>query len=384
MKNINSEIIKNLFIGMIGILLIFLPNNKLNILYMLINMVLIIISLYQIIKAKKNKQKNIEAEIACFILTIMLILLVINFNVYINTLSIIIFIYILGIGIIKFISIFIYDSLPISKKRIVLLSIFDELIAIIFLILIHQNNHNFSYITGLYFAIQCFKNLYYYHNNKQNINIFKIPSLILSTKPYRDFLKISNKHLHNNEDKCQVEILIHVKNTRRGLFGHTDLIYNGNIYSYGNYDKNSYKILDAIGDGVMFKVARDEYIKFCKENGKTLFCFGIKYNDKELKDIDNRIKQIIKNGYKWNKKEIIPNTYVDSLNKNLDITLYKFHDKHYKNYFFLNYNCVKFIEEILNLEILDWSNITTPGMLYNYLINEQKKENSKVVYCDIY
>ena len=215
-------------------------NNKLNILYMLINTILIIISLYQIIKAKKNKQKNIEAEIACFILTIMLILLVINFNVYINTLSIIIFIYILGIGIIKFISIFIYDSLPISKKRIVLLSIFDELIAIIFLILIHQNNHNFSYITGLYFAIQCFKNLYYYHNNKQNINIFKIPSLILSTKPYRDFLKISNKYLHNNEDKCQVEILIHVKNTRRGLFGHTDLIYNGNIYSYGNYDKNSY------------------------------------------------------------------------------------------------------------------------------------------------
>ena len=28
MKNINTEIIKNLFIGIIGILLIFLPNNK--------------------------------------------------------------------------------------------------------------------------------------------------------------------------------------------------------------------------------------------------------------------------------------------------------------------------------------------------------------------
>ena len=106
MKNINTEIIKNLFIGIIGILLIFLPNNKLNILYMLINTILIIISLYQIIKAKKNKQKNIEAEITCFVLTIMFILLITNFNIYINTLSIIIFVYILGIGIIKFISIF--------------------------------------------------------------------------------------------------------------------------------------------------------------------------------------------------------------------------------------------------------------------------------------
>ena len=90
------------------------------------------------------------------------------------------------------------------------------------------------------------------------------------------------------------------------------------------------------------------------------------------------------NTYIFEKEKIVKDSYIDKLNKNAEVNFYKFKSGHYKKYFFLNYNCTKFIEEVISPELLDFVSFKTPGTLYSNLEEAYQKENSKVVRKIIY
>ena len=69
--------------------------------------------------------------------------------------------------------------------------------------------------------------------------------------------------------------------------GHADLYFDNEIISYGNYDYHSIRVFESIGDGVLFTTPnKEKYIEFCQKNSKkTLFGFGLKLTDKQIKAV---------------------------------------------------------------------------------------------------
>ena len=177
-------------------------------------------------------------------------------------------------------------------------------------------------------------------------------------------LPIFVKNKHNKEPISNIQVLIHYKNNFKGFFGHTDIIINDKVYSYGNYNKDSYKIFDSYGEGILFITNKDEYIKYCLNNKKKIYIFNI-HNNKEI--IINNINNVMKTV-----KEITninTNSYINKLNQNNNIKFYKFNNIQ-KKYYFLGYNCVFFVKEILNIKTNIY-NIETPSNLYFYLLKNK-------------
>lgn len=383
MKKINLQVLKYILLIIIGIYCLLLPTAYLQTFHIFSYLSVLILAFYFLFKNIQEKKIDIQAIINIIVSVVLFIIIKQFPNIYITLLPIILGIYIFLIGLVKLLTLFIYKKLPESRLNLIVSTVLHLTFSFLFIVFPTKSIKGITILIGLYLIILGIEKIYNYYSQNNYLNILKLPSILISTRPYRTFLKLKGKKFTNTKNLSDVEVLIHVRDSRRGMFGHADLIYRGYVYSYGNYDNSTYKIFDAIGEGVLFKANKEQYINFCKKHGKTLFCFGLKLNEKEMNELDNRFNKIMNNTYEWDKENIVKGSYAEKLNKNVDIRFYKFNEGYYQNYFFLNYNCVKYIEEVISPEILDFSSITTPGILYNYLENERHKKNSSVAYRNI-
>lgn len=385
-KNINYIIVKICLLIIIGLLGIITPTKYINLFHILIYFSMFIYGTIQIIISIKRKSFsyfNLIFVILNFLLTISIIIYP---NFYIKLIPIVIGIYILLIGLARLMTIFIYNNIPESKINILINSLIHFTFSIILFIKPTTNIKSFTFVLGIYFILLGLSYIPKGSHDKDNIKIVQIPVIFQSLRPYNDFIKIDFEH-YNNENSdinVDIEVLIHVRKNKRGVFGHSDIVYNNKVYSYGNYDVNTYKLNDAIGEGVLVECDKNQYINYCKSYGKSLFSFGIKLTKEEKIEVDKRFKELINKTYIFKKEDIVKGSYIDKLNQNTDVNFYKFKTGYYKNYFFLNYNCVKFIEEMISPELLDFTSIRTPGTLYTYLEEEYQKEDSKVIRKIIY
>ena len=280
-KKINFIFIKILLILIVGILAIITPKDKINFFHLILYFEMSLYGIIQIIIFLKRKKFSYFNLFFVLINLIMSMLIILTPTFYVKALPIIIGLYILLIGIARLMTIFIYHKIPESKINILI----NSLIHFIFsLILIFNSSNNLKTITtiiGVYLILLGLSYIPKGSHHKNNIKIVQIPMIFQSLKPYNDFINIDFEHYtnENNNIEVDVEILIHVRRNKRGVFGHADFVYNNNVYSYGNYDVSTYKFLDAIGEGVLVKADKDNYIKYCKSYGKSLFSFGIKLND---------------------------------------------------------------------------------------------------------
>ncbi|OTN89559.1 hypothetical protein A5819_002057 [Enterococcus sp. 7E2_DIV0204] len=194
--------------------------------------------------------------------------------------------------------------------------------------------------------------------------------------------------------KPDLEIFIHVTEKSFGSIGHMDLSFEGEIISYGNYDRDSIHLFETIGDGVLVTGAkRDEYIPFCiKHDQKTLFCFGIKLTDEQREGIRASINDIRQSSYDWasHLQRDPHGSYTDyaSLLTNLsNCQLHKFHHGAFKTYFVLTTNCVLLADTILGptgIDLLTINGILTPGTYLEFLRNEFKRADSNVISFEVY
>jgi len=385
-RKINVILIKILLLIIVGILAIITPTDKINYFHLFLYFEMTLYGIIQIAIFLKRKSFSYFNLIFVLINLLMSLLIILVPAIYIKILPIIIGIYILIIGIARLMTIFIYHKLPESKINILINSMIHFTFSFILIFYSSNNLKNITTIIGIYLILLGLSYIPKGSHHKNNIKIVQIPTIFQSLKPYNDFINIDFEHYNNQDSNIEVdiEILIHVRKNQRGVFGHADFIYKGNVYSYGNYDVSTYKFSDAIGEGVLVKADKENYIKYCKSYGKSLFSFGIKLNNEEKKQLDERFKKIMENTYIFEKDKVVKDSYIDKLSQNANTTFYKFKDGYYKNYFFLNYNCVKFIEEIISPDLLDFTSIKTPGTLYTHLEENYNEKDSKIVRKIIY
>lgn len=224
-----------------------------------------------------------------------------------------------------------------------------------------------------------------------------LPAFLEAFIPRRG-LNIINKYIDDliledkkKEEISDLQIFIHLSKYGFNQFGHMDIMFEGNIYSYGNYDKDSRKLFTTLGDGVVFIVEdKHKYIDFCvKNNNKTIVEYGIKLTDYQKNKIKKEIDLIMKDSINWqpliSKNEV--SDYTRKLYKATKAKFYKFEKGEYKTYFALGINCIYFANKIIKNcvdHILKLVGIISPGTYYEYLEENYKKKNSNVVSRKIY
>ncbi len=245
---------------------------------------------------------------------------------------------------------------------------------------------------------------------KRSIYI-SLPTFLEALLPLRT-LKQINRYFNNQNTEKEIvyqeqkenmlpdlEIFIHVAPHGYNRLGHMDICFDGNMISYGGYDKTSYRVFDCVGDGVLFETSKEAYIPFCiTQSNKTLIGFGLRLTEQQKENVRKEINHIKKDAYLWEPmaqkdqkeghlKERKDYEYIDLLYLDTNATIYKFKAGEFKTFFVLGRNCTLFADKIVGksgTDILKMVGIITPGTYLDYLENEFSKKNSMVISRTIY
>lgn len=220
-----------------------------------------------------------------------------------------------------------------------------------------------------------------------------------------DEMVVEEKKLPDLVQKCDsvppdLEIFIHVAGEGNGRFGHADLYFDGEVVSYGAYDKEERIFHDGIGRGTLFITQKEPYINFCIDHSKkTIFVFGLRLTEEQKKIVRSQIQEIKQNveeqpwispvmeAEKRGEDLELYQDYASMLYKATNVKIYKFKSGKYKTFFILGTNCVSLLNSIVGksgLDIFKMYGILTPGAYYDYLNHEFQKENTIVISKTIY
>ena len=341
------------------------------------------------------------------------------FSKYIITSFTLIFaLYTLLISIVNIISYVIYVENNIKGKLNVFINAITSLIFTVILLINPTLNIKYVLIIlSIYLMLYGLKNIINFIfqilpkkiTNKIKARIdFPIPLLIAMfipkalLKEINEILKVDKEKKFDykkNDLKPKLFVIIHLAKSGSASFGHIEVSYNGKIYSYGNYNKHSRHLFDAIGDGIILVADKEKYIDYCIHNKKRyLIEFGIVLTEKEEKQIEKRINKLITENTEpfysdlelYEKGKIMYDDFND-----MSSEIYKYaNGKYYritkgknKIFFVLKNNCAQVAEQILKgngKRIIKLNGIISPGTYYDYLNQAFLMKNSNVVTKKVY
>lgn len=364
----------------------------------------------------KKKEKIINTIISLILEVAFGLILIFNTNFTLSFISVIFTLYLFLLAIINLIDLAIYWSNKIKGKISLIIHIIINLL--FSFILISSPSQNFKValiVISIYLILYGISNIGDFmlevipSSFKDKIKYqLSIPLPIILTaiippKLIRNFnktlnLEVKNKS-KNRDNQPDLEIIIHLAEGGTAVFGHVDIAYNNKVYSYGNYNRHSRSLFDAIGDGIFMIADKTKYIKYMTEKQKRyLIVYGLDLNNKQKQTLEKEIQNnIYTNTTDWyselelyKKQKIDKNSFTD-----MSSELHKYADAVYKKvikgknkiFFVFKTNCTLVAETLirpLGRAVLPISGIITPGTYYDCLEREYQKNNSNVIEKNIY
>lgn len=419
----------SLFIAWITLLAVglFISITKMQSLQLVIAIIsfgLIISGVYSIAYIFFAKKRRRELKISSAIVGIAIGVFLISYqNISLSILPILFACYTLFNAIVKFIEFSLYRKEKIKGNTLtliesLLLAFFG--ITLMFSPLLHIDD--VMLIIGIYCVLYSFTFLSDFFREilpqrtknrlKRKVRV-SLPVFMVAFAP-KKMLKVINEYLNNMsepddipdyEDKKvdqepDVEVFVHVTESGFGSIGHVDIGIDDYVVSFGNYDSDSLRLFDSIGDGVLFIANKSKYIPYCiKSSQKTLISYGLSLSDKQKKEVVEYINTIIDSATEWKPKYQVAvekdNTaqicdyddYASNLFYSTDAKLFKFNSGKMKKYFVLGTNCVKIADSVLGkagTDILKINGIISPGSYLDFLEHEFCRKNSMVITKRIY
>lgn len=261
----------------------------------------------------------------------------------------------------------------------------------------------FRYITDAFVGINPIRK----YEWKRKIRI-SLPALVCAFMPdwalnsFNHYLSsgksISFKNDFSGSDDSILKVLVHVGPVGFQKVGHISFSYKDVIYSYGNYDPESFRLNQTLGDGVFFNVPFEYYVDNMMEfENNSIFEYGIKVDPSQEKEIESSLQEIKDNSYRWYCKieredgykhfSKYESDYPSRLHYRTGAKFYKIKHGRFKSYFALGDNCALFTDVVLGKlgsDVLNIRGIISPGTYLDYLQNEYLKKNSPVVYLKIH
>ncbi len=217
----------------------------------------------------------------------------------------------------------------------------------------------------------------------------------LSTTPEEDLplTQIRRENLQPN-----VEVFVHVAPKGFGTVGHVDLCVEGCCISYGGYNEQAMKFGGAMGPGIVFlHHRREDYIRFCQAHSqKTLFSFGLMFDEEELSKLRDKLQEILLNAEPWYpdaqlvEEGKLPQQPCEDYGSKLYLAtgakFYRFLQGRFRHYWVLGTNCVRFADTLLYASGTDTlaTGIISPGTYYEFLNREFERPNGRVIRRAIY
>lgn len=239
---------------------------------------------------------------------------------------------------------------------------------------------------------------------KKKVRI-SLPVFLVALIP-RQMLDRINKHFEverkgvyslteqKSTEKPDLFVYVHVSKDGYGPMGHVDIGYKGKTYSYGNYDEDSRRLFEALGDGVLIVAPQEKYLPFVLQySKKTIFEFGVKLTEEQIVQLEDSLKDLRGNVYPWDSKEQEYNKehpedkhefddYASVVTHETGGQCYKFFTGKFKTYFVLSTNCVLLADHLighLGLDLVEMNGIISPGAYYDYFNRQFLIENSSVI-----
>ena len=368
--------------------------------------IFILFGLSKLLNFILNKKivRNKETLLTIILNIVLGIVMIIFPKIPLSILPLIFSLYLLFNSIVKFIEYMILKENELNLRfKYLFFSIIFIIISLVFLFYPLEKLDLFIMIIGIYCLILGLNKIYEFIvdllTEKFKLKVkhklkMTLPVFLEAFIPKKALLKI-NKFLdtmiedNKKNKKSDLQIFIHLSNHGFNQFGHMDICFENKIYSYGNYDFKSRKLFTTVGDGVLF-IAKNKkkYIEFCiRNNKKTLVEFGIKLTEKQKNKLRNELETITKDTYKWNIDMKEKKVYAYKLYSATKCEFFKFDKGEYKTYFVMGVNCTYFADQILInslSSLLKIAGIITPGTYYQYLDENYRKKNSKVISKKIY
>lgn len=266
---------------------------------------------------------------------------------------------------------------------------------------------------GVYFlllGLRLVGDLFEYHSSryqwKRQIHI-SLPTLMAALMPdytmgkMMKAFKKGKEYLPQTQIKKEAQtplkVMVHVGNGGFQKIGHFTFAWKGVVYSYGNYDTDSFQLFGMLGDGIFFNVPIDHYIyNTNKYEHNSIFEYGITVTKKQEQLIDQHLRQLHNRSYRWYSKlertdcmslGALEADYPSRLHWRTGAKFYKIKSGQFKTYWAGGDNCVLFADEILGkigADVLSLRGLISPGAYFDYLQNELMKENSPVVECTVH
>lgn len=206
---------------------------------------------------------------------------------------------------------------------------------------------------------------------------------------------LTNLEGGNHED---LNVYIYLNAKGGESFGHTDISYQGKIYSYGCHDPKHRRLAGTLGDGVL--IVSDEK-KFLTEalhgENKIIISFGIRLNEDQKHILEHRIREIMSRAVPWKcalaEAEEAGETYdgfmdyASRVYAGTHADMYKFSRGKFRTYFVAYTNCVLLADELIRsneLLLIDINGLVTPGAYLSFLNTEYLKKNTIVVSRTLY
>ena len=302
--NFSSSLVCGIIFIIIGIILCIGKEKLYKDIISILVMILLLISLFNLAKflsKNRNFKDNISALVSCIFNLVISFVFIFSPNLPLGLLPFLFSLYLILIAIsnlvmyillfrnksnhkIRYITAFIIYfsiSVPILFSPVKKIDTFIVCLSLYIILL------GISYVWDFVVNITSVKTK---NKIKRHIRI-TLPKIFEAIIPYSVMIEINRNlevdkkysYFKNSDEEAELYVFIHTSNRGFNKFGHIDVYFDGNVFSYGNYDEGSRNFKQMFGDGVMFVTPnRKEYINFCIDNSeKTLFEFGIRLNSEQ-------------------------------------------------------------------------------------------------------
>lgn len=221
---------------------------------------------------------------------------------------------------------------------------------------------------------------------------------LASINRYLEEGKPEDLNTYKMEDSVRLKVIVHVGPKGFQKVGHICFSYDNIVYSYGNYDSDSFRLNQTIGDGIFFTVPLEKYIpNMISAENNSIFEYGILTTPKQNAFIEKEIEKIRLNGYRWYTKiekedgydhfSKYEMDYPSRLHYRTGAKLYKVKSGKFHIYWALGDNCASFTDLVLRTlgaDVLSIRGIISPGTYLDWLQKEYLKKNSPIVSRCIY
>lgn len=203
---------------------------------------------------------------------------------------------------------------------------------------------------------------------------------------------------YKSDQEPQLKVMVHVGPDGFQKIGHICFAYKDLVYSYGNYDAQSFHLMQTLGDGVFFNVELNQYIaNAMRAENNSIFEYGIYLEPKEQALVERELRKLQANSYRWycelektgdyDHFYQYAQDYPCRLHYRTGAKFYKIKQGKFKTYWVCGDNCASFIDWILGQlgsDVLSIRGIITPGSYFEFLETEYMKKSSPVVYRKVH